>query len=220
MQPACLNREIWINKRKGMPQPQTFSASVASKFALGPTASAEPRPKRWSRREYESLVETGVFEGQRLQLIHGEVLEMSPQGADHAAAVGLATRALLRIFGEGYWIRDQLPLRADETSLPEPDLAIVEGEPRDYREQHPARAVLIVEIASTSLDFDRKIKAPLYAQMGVEDFWIVNLVDRCVEVYRQPSANGYEQCEVFGADREIVPAAASKAAVRVADLLP
>jgi len=134
------------------------------------------------------MVEAGVLApGERAELIDGEVLAMPPQGSLHATAVRLAEEALRAAFGAGYDIRVQMPLALDPSSEPEPDVAVVRGSPRDYRDAHPTSALLVVEVADTTLGYDRDQKGSLYARAGVAEYWIVNLLDRRVEVCRDPT---------------------------------
>jgi Uma2 family endonuclease len=184
--------------------------------------------RRWTRLEYEKMGEAGVFQpGERVELIDGEILEMAPQKSPHATAVTLVGDALRDAFGAGYHVRIQLPLALDPYSEPEPDVAVIVGAPRDYRESHPTSAVLIVEVADTSLEYDRKHKGSLYARSGLSDYWVLNLLDRCLEVYRDPIPDDaapygwrYRTVQRFGAADVVSPIALSRARVRVQDLLP
>ncbi len=148
------------------------------------------RTKRWTRLEYERLIDLGVFgPGERLELLGGRLLIREPQGRLHATGIRLVARALRAVFGSGWSIEAQLPVALDEESEPEPDIAVVVGEPRDYLGAHPSRPALVVEMALASLALDRGEKASLYARAGVADYWIVNLVDHVLEVYREPVAD-------------------------------
>lgn len=189
-----------------------------------PTGGA--RRKRWRRDEYYRLGEEGFFDGQRVELIDGEILPMSPQGARHAVAIELTLKALLAAFGEGTRFRPQLPLAVNETNEPEPDFAVLPGSPRG-QEDHPSTAPLVIEISETTLNHDRTTKAKLYAQAGVPEYWIVNLVDRRLEVHREPTAaadlpTGARYARVFSLDAgaSIQPLSAPTVTIKVADLLP
>src|SRR5919201_1159389 len=147
--------------------------------------SPELELRRWTRVEYEQLVERGVFTpGERIELIDGLLVVAEPQSSSHFTAVRLVERTLARVFGEGWDVRPQGPIALDETSEPEPDVAVVRGHPRDYAAAHPADPVLVVEVPLPSLAFDRQHKASLYARAGRPEYWIVNLVDRVLEVHR------------------------------------
>jgi len=180
----------------------------------------------WSREEYDRLIAAGMFHPEeRLELIKGEIIQMSPQGSQHATAVTLVENALKTVFGKNYVIRVQMPLAISPDSEPEPDIAIVVGTPRDYRDEHPNTAELVVEIADATLSYDRTKKTALYAQAGIQEFWILNLVDRQLEVYRQPTAGqsstlSYQNPEVKTASETIVPLRAPQQPIGIVDLLP
>jgi Uma2 family endonuclease len=131
----------------------------------------------------------------------------------------MTDEALRRIFHSGCHVRTQLPLAIDPSSEPEPDLAVVKGSGRDYIEAHPSSAVLVIEIADTSLEYDRR-KGRVYAGSGIPEYWIVNLADRCVEVYRDPSAGAYRFSKRFMPGETIILLQAPEANISVADILP
>jgi Uma2 family endonuclease len=183
--------------------------------------------KRWRRVEYERLVDVGAFENEPIELVGGQLIVAEPKGSPHAASVGMASDALRAALPPGWIVRVQDPLALDDESAPEPDVAVVRGRHVDYRGAHPARAALIVEVAESSLTFDRVQKGSLYARAGIVDYWIVNLVDRLVEVYRDPGPDltapfGWRYASV---ERLRPPAALTllgvpAAAISVAALLP
>jgi Uma2 family endonuclease len=189
---------------------------------------ATPRTKRWSRLEYERLIDLGAFRpGERIELVDGALLVREPQGGPHATAVGLAEDLLRGAFGAGWTVRVQMPVALDDDSEPEPDVAVVRGARRDYTRAHPARPVLVVEVADASLALDRGEKAALYARAAVPDYWIVNLVNRTVEVHRDPvaapdSPHGwrYRSIITLRAGDFLTPLALHSSAIAVSDLLP
>lgn len=124
------------------------------------------------------------------------------------------------MFASGHTSRVQHPLAVDPDAEPEPDVAAVRGGPRDHLADHPREALLIVEVAESSLAFDQAEKARLYARAGVGDYWIVNLIDRRVEVHRNPGADGYRSVSVLTAADEVSPLAAPSSRIPVASLLP
>jgi len=137
------------------------------------------RTRRWTRSEYERLIDRGLFrEDERLELLDGLLVVKEPQGDPHAAAVDLVVAALRAAFGTGWLVRAHAPLALGLRSRPEPDVSVVYGSPRDYRRAAPTEAVLVVEVSQTSLAFDRRRKASIYARAGIPDYWIVNLVER------------------------------------------
>jgi len=179
------------------------------------------RMHRWSRAEYDRMVSAGVLHPEaRLELIDGEILEMRPQGSAHAATVQLAEEALRKACGTGYSIRVQMPLALTETSEPEPDLAVVPGSPRDYLEAHPSTAALVVEVAEASLPYDRDRKKRLYAGNGIPEYWILNLPDTRLEVYREPRGADYASATVLRPADAVCPAACPQAGLPVSSLLP
>src|SRR5438874_1813835 len=145
--------------------------------------------RRRRRVEYERLVDLGAFdEDEPVELIGGQLIVAEPKGSEHATAVGMTNDALRSALSSGWIVRVQDPVALDEESAPEPDIAVVRGSRADYRHAHPARPVLIIEIAESRLVFDRTQKGSLYARAGIVDYWIVNLGDRVLEVYRDPGA--------------------------------
>jgi Uma2 family endonuclease len=153
-------------------------------------APAEPSsPRRYTRDAYFGLVSKGVLgPDDRVELLEGVIVSMSPQSPPHAAAMSRAARAFHRAIGDRGAIRVQLPLVLGEHSVPEPDVAVVSGRESDYDRVHPTSALLVVEVADSSLVQDRLTKAALYAAAGVSEYWIVNLRDDRIEVNRAPDA--------------------------------
>jgi Uma2 family endonuclease len=178
--------------------------------------------KRWSREEYDKMIEAGVFSpDERVELVEGDIIQMTAQNARHAAAVRAAEEALRLAFGRAYDVRVQLPLALGPDSEPEPDVAVVRGHWRDYVNAHPTTALLVVEVADSSLDFDRRRKGRIYAQAGIPEYWIVNLIDRGLDVFRDPRpGGGYQTEQRFGADGAISPLTMPAARIAVKDLLP
>lgn len=167
------------------------------------------------------MAEAGILRPEdRVELIDGEILTMSPQRSPHAVAVRLAQEALRAAFGSGFDVRPQLPLTLGEATEPEPDLAVVAGEPRDYRNAHPTTALLVVEVAESSLAFDRSVKSRLYAGAGIPEYWIVDLAGGAVEVLRSPGGGEYRKREVLHPKASIAPEASPDSPVPVSDLLP
>lgn len=193
-----------------------------------PTRCAEPRPYRWTVDDYDLLYEAGWFAERRVQLIDGCFIEFPIQTDLHAASVTLTHDELRKAFGSEFWVRILGELNVSRHSLPKPDLSVVPGRPRDWKDRDtPTTALLAVEVSETTLDFDRNRKRPLYAASGIADFWIVNPVDRQVEVYRDPVADVSQPFGFRYASRtdltpldQVSPLAAPQAQILVADLLP
>ena len=182
--------------------------------------------KRWTRGQYERAIECGIFrDDERLELLDGVLVVKEPQGEPHAVAVDLVSLALRRAFGEGWLVRQQAHFAAGRVSRPEPDVYVVEGTPRDYVRKAPTAPVLIVEVSQSRLAFDRGDKSAIYAERGIQDYWIVNLVDAVLEVRRDPGrlaprGRGYRSIETLRPPAVIAPLARSDARIAVADLLP
>jgi Uma2 family endonuclease len=154
-------------------------------------SAANPRPKAWTRDEYHRLAESGMLSQQRTELLAGEILTMSPQRWLHASTLDRIADDLRRLIGSQAWVRTQLPIILADDSEPEPDISIVPGRREDYQD-HPRDVMLVIEVSDTTLAFDRKEKLAAYAAAGIPEYWIVNLVNDQVEVYRQPASEAAE----------------------------
>jgi Uma2 family endonuclease len=183
----------------------------------------EGQPRRWTVDEYYRAAEAGILRpDERLELIEGEIYCMSPQNRRHRAAILLAQSAFQAAFGEGWVVLVQMPLTLAPHSEPEPDLAVVRGTPRDLIARSFDEAALVVEVSDTTLRFDRRRKAALYARAAVPEYWVLNLRDRVLEVHRAPDmATGkYRTITRHREDEYVSPLAATGASVAVRDLLP
>lgn len=186
-----------------------------------------PPQRSWTREEYDRLTELGFFTGERVELIEGRIVKRAPMTSPPATAIGLAADALTPAFGPGYSARVQMPLVVGDRSEPEPDLAIVAGPRRAYATAHPATAALVVEVADSSVEYDRDVKGSLYARANVADYWIVNLPERQIEIYRRPAPDPdafaawrYAERRLARPGETVSPLAAPAAVVAVDDLLP
>ena len=148
--------------------------------------------KRW---EFERMLEMGFFEDERVELLRGVVVRMTPPSPPHDATLQRLTRIFVHAVGERGWVRVGSAWAANEDSEPLPDLSVVP--PGDYDAEHPTNAWLIVEVARSSLRKDRSIKRALYAECGVAEYWIVNLVDGVIEVHTGPGTVGYAKQTTF-----------------------
>lgn len=144
--------------------------------------------------EYYQMAEAGIFsEDDRVELIEGEIVEMSPIGSRHTACVKRLNRLLSRKLGDQAVISVQDPIRLSEFSEPEPDLALLQPRADFYAEAHPEPedVLLVVEVAETSAGSDRTLKVPTYARAGILEVWLIDLADETIEIYREPSPRGY-----------------------------
>jgi Uma2 family endonuclease len=183
-------------------------------MALPPTERL--RPLR--RKEYDKLIELGVFEGEHIELLEGQLVFMSPIGAPHSSTVqklnALLTPALL---GRAI-VRVQSPFAALELSEPEPDIAVVPL--GNYDAAHPDRAHLIIEVAESSLSRDRGVKQRLYAACEVPEYWIVNVVERRIEIHTEPANVAYTKVHLAEQGQSVHPSEFPDVEVQVANLLP
>jgi Uma2 family endonuclease len=186
-----------------------------------------PRVRRWTRREYDHLVELGFFEGEPLELLDGVLAVREPQGARHNAAIRQIVETLRRMPGDVWQIDSQFAIALDDASEPEPDVAVVPRDPGMYRDAHPSAPRLVVEVAESSYRIDRNYKSSLYARAAVPEYWIVDVVNDRIEVHRAPeswkaAAVGWRYGSVVTLDRSgtVTPLFAPGVTIRVADLLP
>jgi Uma2 family endonuclease len=173
------------------------------------------RPLR--RVEYDRLVELGFFADERLELLEGILVTMSPQGSRHATAIQRLNMTLAPALVGRADVRVQSPFAATDNSEPEPDVAVVPS--ADYLNAHPSRAFLIIEVAESSVARDRA-KAPLYAVAGVSECWIVNLDDDIVEVHREPRNGVFATVRKHGLGEELRLVAFPEIAVRTDTAIP
>jgi Uma2 family endonuclease len=181
------------------------------------------RRRRWTRKEYYRAAELGLFRpGERLELLDGEIIQKMAPGGFHAAVVSRADRLLAAAFGPGHHVRTQQPLILSNWSEPEPDLVVAPGTEFDYLPDHPtAQDVrLVVEVSDTTLRFDRGRKRAAYARAGVSEYWIINLPERQLEVYRDPAGSRYRSVTIYSEHEVVTPLASLHASIRVGDLLP
>jgi Uma2 family endonuclease len=185
-----------------------------------------PERRRFSVEEYYQLAEVGCFQDQRVELIEGDIVVMSPQGPKHPTVIDIASFRLNKAFAGLGYVRSQATYESGPHSRPEPDLAVIKGKPQDYfdRLATPADTLLLVEVSHTTLGYDRGIKQKLYAQAGVAEYWILDLNTDQLETYRDPhedSAAGwrYRQAATLGFDEQVTLLAAPDHPIPVRELL-
>jgi Uma2 family endonuclease len=183
---------------------------------LDVSAIAPERVRPLACAEYERLVELGAFDDERVELLDGFLVTMSPQGARHAEVVGRLNRLFTIALADRACVRIQSPLAAGDQSLPEPDLAVVPL--GDYTRGHPDRGLLVIEVADSSLSKDR-IKAGVYAAAGVVEYWIVNLIDDVVEVHVDAAGDRYRNMSTHGLGATIASREFPDVQIRIDELL-
>jgi Uma2 family endonuclease len=181
-------------------------------------ANAAPEVIRPLRRvEYDQLVALGLFEDERIELLDGLLVAMSPIGAPHNSAVQKLTELLVLALHGRASVRCQMSLAAGDLSEPEPDLTVAPV--GDYDTDHPHQAYLIIEVAESSLATDRGRKLRLYARCNIPEYWIVNLADRCIEVYTEVSGDAYARLEKYERGQAVRLGAFNDVEVRVSDVM-
>jgi Uma2 family endonuclease len=186
------------------------------------TAALQER-YRFNRQQYHGLVEAGILkEDARVELIRGEVFVMAAINARHASTVDKLTLLLIEGVARRAIVRAQSPFAIGDDSEPQPDLLLLKPRPDWYSSDHPQRSdlLLVVEVADTTLRYDRQVKLPLYAEAGISEVWIVNLVEAVLEIYREPRADGYGTLLRRKAGDTVSPLAFPDLVLPVAELLP
>jgi Uma2 family endonuclease len=187
--------------------------------------SLEPRVKRWTKDEYLAIAEAGTLEGQRVYLFRGEIIEMAPSGPDHSDVIEQLADVIRDAMPRpAFSVRVQLPIDVPGNSAPEPDIAVVPGG-RRKRRRLPVKAIFVIEVAASSLKHDRD-KALEYAAAGVEDYWIVDVNQNVIEVYRQivddasvPLGKRYSSVRTLTLEESIAPLAAPEQMLSVREML-
>ena len=150
--------------------------------------------------QYYKMLEAGVFnENERVELIRGEIIKMSPMGYHHAGRLNRLNELFFLRLAQTVTIGIQVPVRLNNTSEPQPDVSLLQRRPDFYETQQPQpeNVFLLIEVSDTTIKYDREVKVPLYAENNIVEVWLVNLNEECLEVYRQPTANGYEIVQTF-----------------------
>lgn len=183
----------------------------------------EPHALRFTVEDFYRMGEAGVFAPeQRVELIEGEIIEMAPIGASHADWVDKLTMLFAKAVPDGIRVRVQNPIRLSNRTEPEPDLALLCPREQPYSQAHPSGpdTLLVVEVAETSLRYDRDVKMPLYARLGVPELWIFDIKDGALTIYREPSADGYRLQLRPALDETVSPQALPELHVELTRLFP
>jgi Uma2 family endonuclease len=169
------------------------------------------------RVEYEKMIAVGVFGDERVELLYGVIVEMPPKGPPHDSAIQRLTKRLVAAIGERADVRVQSAFAASDGSEPEPDVAIVPT--GSYREAHPDQALLVIEVADSSLAIDRGTKAQLYAESGVPEYWVVNVRDAIIEVHTDIVRGAYTHVKPYRAGDHVALVSFPDIELAVADVL-
>jgi Uma2 family endonuclease len=186
-----------------------------------------PTPLRWTCDSFHALCDTGVFSGRKAMLIDGVIITMAMPSPAHNTSLNLTQDVLRAVFTVGHHVRNQQAFDVGTANDPGPDLAVVPGGIRDYATRQATAAVLVVEVADTSLFLDTTTKAELYVTAGVQDYWVIDLDNRQLLVFRDPvplpqglGATAYRTHLTFGPSDLVSPLAAPNTSIPVGDLLP
>lgn len=176
--------------------------------------------RRFTVKEYAKMGDAGIFApGERVELLEGEIVAVSPQNPRHARRISRINTLLVGLFGKTHEIRVQLPLTLSKVSEPEPDFALVSFQESDAAKRHPACADWVMEISDSTLSLDRNKKARVYAQAGIGDYWILNMQKKRLEVRRQPTEEGYSSLTLLSPEQSLSMLAFPEIELKVADLL-
>jgi Uma2 family endonuclease len=192
-------------------------------------ATSIVQASKWATRklfnvgEFYRMAEAGVFSKKaRLELIEGEILEMAAIGIRHVGAVMALNEIFFPAVAGRFKISTQMPLRLDDRSEPEPDFVLLRHRPDKYRAGGPpcaSDAVLVVELADSSLQYDTHVKLPLYARHGIGEYWIVDVDAHSITVCRSPTHDGYDDKKIYKENEQIAPLALPGVLVQVADVV-
>ncbi len=174
--------------------------------------------RRLSRREYGRMVNLGMFEDERVELLHGVLVTMSPQGGRHAGITAWLHQRLIRALDGSYDVRGHSPFAASDDSEPEPDISVSLRSPGAF--EHPVTALLLIEIADSSLSKDRRVKSGIYAAAGVPEYWILDISgdELAVEVRTEPAADGYGASETYLRGQVLRPNQLPTVAIAIAEI--
>ncbi len=182
----------------------------------------EAQKRLFTADEYQRMGEAGIFPpGDRVELIDGEILTMSPIGSLHAAAVARATYALMTATTGLCTVRVQSPVRLNRNSEPEPDLVLAKSRDDFYAAAHPGPSdvLLVIEVAETTLRFDREVKGPLYARNGIVEYWLVDLTGERLTRHRTPENDGYRDVVTLSRGQALSPLQLPDFEIRTDDLI-
>jgi Uma2 family endonuclease len=180
------------------------------------------RVRRLSVQDYHHMAKSGILQpGERIELLDGVIIQMAAKGTAHSSSVSRIEKLLSDCLNDRALLRFQDPVRLDDYSEPEPDVAVVHPDPSFYEDHHPtpAEVYLLIEVSDTTLKFDRETKAPVYARSGIEEYWVLDVQERRLHVYREPSANGYQSETILAEELTVSPLAFPECVIRVKDML-
>ena len=179
--------------------------------------------RKWTVKEYRKLGEMGFFHPEeRVELISGNIIRMSAKGTAHTSATRRTATLLRDLLENLAAVYTQDPIALDDNSEPEPDITLVRIDPFDYATHHPtpSEVYLIIEVADSSLAYDREIKAKIYARSGIADYWVLNVNDRQLHVFREPADDRYQSEVIIGETGSISPLEFPAFNISIGEMLP
>ncbi len=177
----------------------------------------------WTVEDYHRMAEAGIFGAEeRVELLEGKIIWMIAKGTAHRSAVGRTDYLFKNRLVNRAWVSIQEPVKLNERSEPEPDVAVVKIDPLDYADHHPtpSEVYLIIEVADSSLKLDCETKSKAYSKAGIIDYWVLDVVSRQLHVFRQPADDGYQSEEIFAEDCTISPLEFPDLQIGVFEMLP
>jgi Uma2 family endonuclease len=187
------------------------------------TTEAPFTVRLWTIQEYHHIVEAGIFHPEeRVELIAGQIIRMSAKGTAHTAAVRRTARVLRHLLENQAEVYTQDPIQLDDSSEPEPDIAVVRIDSLDYADHHPTplEVYLIIEVADSSLRYDCEPKAKAYAQSGIADYWVLDVNERKLHVFREPTQEGYQSEVILSEEASLSPLQFPTLVIALQDMLP
>lgn len=200
----------------------TIEISALSRLTNG-NSNDSLKVRSFTVKEYDSLIRTGFFnENDSLELLNGVIIEKMPKGTKHSSATDRAARVFYRLLENKVVVRNQNPIWLDDVSEPEPDIVLAALDENDYEERHPASndIFLILEVSDTTLSFDRNAKSLAYARAGIEQYLLLNINDKTLEDYREPSVDGFQSKQTLRAGQTFSLVAFPEVSLSVTDFLP
>jgi len=177
----------------------------------------------WTVEEYHRMADAGIFSAdERVELLEGKIIWMIAKGTAHCSAVGRTDYLLKNRLGNRAWVSIQDPVKLNERSEPEPDIAVVKVDPLDYADHHPtpSEVYLIIEVADSSFKLDCETKGKAYSKAGIIDYWVLNVIGRQLHVFREPTEDGYQSEVIVEEDGIISPLQFPDLSIAVLEMLP
>ena len=205
--------------------------TTQAKVPVAPRAAPEvqeapeytPQTRKFTVAEYYKMAEVGILKpDERVQLIEGEIIVMAPVGPEHAWDVAVSVRVFSRLADDRFFVQIQNPVHLNDGSEPEPDVMLMRLRPEGYGKAHPTPAdvLLVIEIADSTLAYDRNVKAHIYGRNGIPETWVKNLPEDCIERFTEPGPDGYAQHTIHRRGETLTPVSLPDLELAVDDLLP